>query len=405
MIIKSIGLIAATVVILFNICPPCGAVTSTGLFEEVAKEEAATAAGQKNWIDIEREKFAEKYGTTFAFLLNYQNLWALRSSENERDNRGAWYYNLAIDQKLWRGASFVATAEGGKGKGIDKLLPTFSVYDGSDGEISYLYVPELYLDQNFFDGKFYINAGRTDLSNWFDDSEVANISDTQFLSSALVNNPVIPFPQKGLAAMAGIKPEDWLCLQTGVSNAKASSTQIGLRSAFKDDPAWFFINEICFCPKIGQLQGNYRFSLRRNFQDLDRIDGSGIQHDDWGFSLSFDQQVTQKVTLFCRYGFADKRVSDLSNFWSAGGQITGPIPGRKGDIFGMAVAQSFLGDDYLRANGPGLASRETMFETYYSIELNRILTLIPSLQFVTNPDGEANAKNEIVGGARLILIF
>ena len=37
---------------------------------------------------------------------------------------------------------------------------------------------------------------------------------------------------------------------------------------------------------------------------MEHIDGSGEKDQDYGYALSFDQQVTKRVTLFCRYGFA-----------------------------------------------------------------------------------------------------
>ena len=351
-----------------------------------------------------RDNFAQKYGTRFGFVFNYTQQVIMHSQHDEGKSRGLWYWNLDLAQALWPGGSLVVEFEVDKNKGVDKFLPTFSEFNINTGENTNLYIPELYLEQELFKERIYLAAGKLDLSDWFDANEVANCGDTQFLSTALIGTQTIPFPRKGIGAMMLFKPWDWVYFESGAATARATSTKTGLSDAFNST---FFINEFGFSPKFGSLQGNYRFIFYLNYQELARINDEeeGVKNKDFGFALSFDQAITERISLFLRYGFADHEVRDIAYFWSAGGQITEPIPGRKFDCLGIGMARSIMGDDYRTANEPEVAYAETMYEIYYSYYLNDLITLTPNIQVVTNPYADKTAPDELVCGIRFLLCF
>ncbi|MDO8661653.1 MAG: carbohydrate porin [Candidatus Omnitrophota bacterium] len=350
-----------------------------------------------------REGFANKYGTRFAFLFNYTQQLILKSSSEKGKSGGVGYGNLELAQRLWQGAELFAEFEVDRGKGVDKFLPTFSGLNDNSGEDANLYLPVLYMDQKLFDEKILIGAGKLDLSYWFDGNEAANSADTQFLSSALVNSLTLPFPSKGIGAMASFEPCEWVYFQTGVATAKAKSTKTGLPDAFNSA---FVLNELGFTPKIGKLQGNYRFIFNLNHEKLEYVNKSDeSKKNDFGFAVSFDQAITKRITLFLRYGLADPKVRDIEHYWSCGGQLSQPIPGRKLDILGIGIAQSIFGDDFREANGEDTASRETIYEAYYSYNVNDAIALTPSIQIVTDPNGDKTAETAIVCGLRFLLSF
>ena len=376
--------------------------TSLELSEEMDRS-AETEATPKSLVEKilqEKKDLKEKYGITIAFVINSQIQSALYAKTNKGKSRAAWYYNMTLEQKLWNGASAHLEFEGGHNKGIDKFLPTFSVFNSKAGEPAYFYINKFYLSQGFFQEKGFLAAGRLDLSDWFDTNKVANSGDKQFLSASLVDNLIIPFPQRGLGAMAKFKLADWFYFQSGVSDAEAVSTKVGLDNSFQGT---FFISEFGFSPKIGGLQGNYRFIIDSDRVKLGRIDGSGNKNGDYGYALSFDQQISKRITLFCRYGFADKEVRNIQHFWSCGGQLSEPIPGRKNDVFGFGLAQSIFGDDYRQANAK--ASAETMYEIYYNFNAYPFVKIIPNIQVVTHPDADKESSCDIVVGTRLVVAF
>ena len=136
---------------------------------------------------------------------------------------------------------------------------------------------------------------------------------------------------------------------------------------------------------------------------MEHIDGSGEKDQDYGYALSFDQQVTKRVTLFCRYGFADKEIRDIQHFWSIGGQVSEPFAGRKDDVFGVGMAQSILGKDYRQANES--ASAETIYEIYYNFSWHPFVKVIPNIQIMTHPEANKDMPCSVVIGSRLLVIF
>jgi porin len=52
-----------------------------------------------------------------------------------------------------------------------------------------------------------------------------------------------------------------------------------------------------------------------------------------------------------------------------------------------------------------LADRETVYELYYSIMVTPWLTITPDVQVITNPGGRNDARDALVGGLRIKLVF
>lgn len=371
---------------------------------EIAEEKEASPSPEAwfNNFNKYREGIIEKYGTEFAVLFNYTQQGILRASENKGKSRGVGYLSLEIEQRLWPGAAVFLELESDNGMGVDKLIPTYSQFNNNYGEKIPIYIPEFYLEQGLFSDKISLAAGKLDLSDWFDANVAAESADTQFLSSALVNNLAIPFPAKGLGGLIAFMPYEWVYFQSGAGTARASSTKTGLSDGFNST---FFINEFGLSPKIGRLKGNYRLIFYLNHEKIERIDGDGEKKNTLGYALSFDQEVTKNVTLFLRYGTADEEIWDIKHFWSFGFQVKEPIPGRKLDYFAIGIARSIMGDDFRSANAETASRSETMYEIYYSYSLNSLITLAPSFQIVTHPNADKTAKSSLVIGCRFLLSF
>jgi len=203
--------------------------------------------------------------------------------------------------------------------------------------------------------------------------------------------------------MASFAPNSWFYLQSGASTADAVSTKVGLSNGFNSA---FFINEFGFTPKLNDLKGDYRFIFYWNHEKLPLIDDDAEKRNQFGFSISFDQQlIKDKLGLFLRYGFADRRVYEIADFWSCGLQLNEPFKGRKYDFMGFGVAQSLTGENYRKSNEPDIAHSETMYELYYSCHINNAFILTPNLQLVVNPYADKTADCAAVCGLRGILSF
>jgi carbohydrate-selective porin OprB len=353
-------------------------------------------------VFVSREELAQKYGFEYAFLFNYTQNLILNGTHDDGKSLGFWYWDLELSQRLWKGGKAFIELEMDKNKGIDKLVPTFSWFNYNSTDNASPYIPVYYLTQELWGEKFFLVAGKTDPSNWFDTNAVAGSADTQFQSAALVNNLILPFPIKSIGVLANFKPGESWYFQAGASTATTTPTKTGLSNAFADQ---VFLAEFGLTPKWKGLAGNYRFIFCSDRQNLDYINAEGVRRNNYSFALSFDQALTERISLFARYGQADPKVKNIEYFWSAGGQLIEPIPGRKEDCLAFGVAQSMLGNDYLQAYGPGLSSTETMYELYYSVHLKDYLFISPNLQYVAHPDVGANESEALACGVRFLLIF
>lgn len=389
-----------TAAFLFCSCVVFAEETAHQLSDKVEKEAAAQPDSWMARLSKVRQGIEDRYGTDFALLINSQVQTSIYSKDHQGKTRGAWYYDIGIGQRLWKDSHAIFEFEGGHNKGINKYFPTFSVLNGASGDTCYAYVTKLYLYQGLLDKKAFFAAGRLDLSDWFDTNAAANSSDTQFLTSALVFDLSIPFPQKGLGAIINFAPRDWFYIQAGASDAKSVSTMVGLKDCFRGS---FFIGEFGFLPKIKGQQGHYRFIFHYNHQKLGLISQDGSVRHDHGAALSFDQQVNRHLILFCRYGFAEQKVRKIWHFWSLGAELAEFISGRPDDFMGIGMSQSIFGNDYRQAESA--AQAETIYELYYNFHALPFLQVIPNLQIVTHPDADKDQSAIVIAGARAAVIF
>jgi len=369
--------------------------------EDIAQEPKDSWVKQFNLM---RDEFEKKYGTGFAFLTNYCQQLVLHNEDREGRSYYLWYSWLEIYQRLWKGSRLFLQLEGGNKKGIDGFISTYSKFNSNSGDYAHPYVPALYFEQKLFGDIVTIEAGKLDLSNWFDNNKVANSADTQFLSTALVNNYVIPFPQKGIGGMVKFSPYEQVYFQSGAGTADAHSTKIGISDAFNST---LFLNELGFSPKIGNQQGNYRFLLfilRKNAALIS--DAFRSKKNQLGFAISFDQEVSERITLFARFGYDDPKINEIEYAWSSGVECREPIGGRKNDYCAFGVAQNILGRDYRRYSGlSNIASRETILEGYYSFYINEFLSVTLDMQTVLEPLADKGADNPLAASARFLVVF
>ena len=360
----------------------------------------------RSWEDL-----GQAAGTRVAIQVAYQQQTILHGQKRRkfRDtfrsesgrSEGALSYAVSVEQALWKDASVVVAFGGGAGNGLDKVFPTFSGLNDNI-EPDAVYVGNAYLKQNFLGNKVYTASGLVQLSNWFDTNAVANDADEQFSSGSLVNNPTIPLPYAAPGAVAGVKPNNWLYAQTAVTYNPRIGSFVPLRYSYVKEDYLLNLYEAGLTPRIHNLQGNYRFLFWLD-QRYDRlVPGTSRERDNRGVALSFDQQVTDRITVFCRYGLTSRTVLPIEDFWSVGAQLSAPLPGRKQDILGVAMGQSLIDDEY-RAGWRANAPAETVYEIYYRIKINEYLAITPNLQFITHPEAQRGSDYGAICGIRVVL--
>jgi len=373
-----------------------------------------------NWFGLGRELTEQGVSVNLSLTQVYQVNLRGGISTHRRSGRYAGSYDLELEldtEKFFHlpGGSFYLLAEGSWSEGLDasSVGSLLGVNADAGGNRS-MDVTELWYEQAFLDGKLRFRLGKLDLAGGFecrgcpvafDGSTYANDETSQFLNGAFVNNPTIPFPDRGLGLIAYMQPLKWWYVAAGVADAQADARETGFNTAFHGRSDFFSIFETGIVPRLpsrnGKLPGAYRIGLWYDPQPKDRFDGRGVKRDDLSFYLSFDQMVlkenadeedNQGLGFFARYGFADSDVNEINSFWSVGVQYQGALPTRDDDVLGFGVAQGRL----TRAAG-FTASHETAMELYYNAQVAPWLNITPSIQYIMNPGGERDDEAVVVG--------
>ncbi|MFP4106741.1 MAG: carbohydrate porin [Phycisphaerae bacterium] len=379
-----------------------------------------------NWLGA-GEKLQEQGITiglyaTHVYQINLQG----GLSTNSRSGRHAGSYDLEVEldfEKLFglRGASMFVGAEGSWGEGLnpESVGSLFGVNDDAGGDRS-IDVTSLYYQQVLLDGRLRFRVGKQDLTGGFevqdrpatfDGNAYANDETTQFLNSALVNNPTVPFPEDGLAVSMLAEPVDGWYVGAAVADAQADARETGLNTAFHGPDYFFSVLETGLATSWesarGELPGMYRLGMWYDPQPKQRFRSTSVKRDDIGFYVSVDQMIyresagdRQGLGLFGRYGYADDDVNEIEHFWSAGLQYRGLVPTRDMDVLGFGIARGRLAD------GAGFtADHETACELYYNALVTGWLSVTPSVQLIRNPGGDSSVDDALVMGLRLQIAF
>jgi carbohydrate-selective porin OprB len=168
----------------------------------------------------------------------------------------------------------------------------------------------------------------------------------------------------------------------------------------------FSIAEVNFKPEIAGHPGNYRVYGWFNGSDHeDLLDPTDTDENNYGVGLSFDQEITEILGIFARYGWQRGSVSQVEHAWSAGFQCSGKFYGRENDTFGLAYGMAVIGDDWKDANSRVNAGDEHHVELYYNIKVNDHLNISPDIQWVNNPNGDRDNDDVWAFGIRAQLSF
>ncbi|MDY6913434.1 MAG: carbohydrate porin [Planctomycetota bacterium] len=393
-----------------------------GKWPALAERETLT----DNWFSLGERLADSGIAVRLSLTQVYQINLSGGLATHRRAGRHTGSYDLEVDLDLEKllnipGGSIYVNAEGSWSDGLDESS-VGSVF-GVNGDASgcrAIDLAELWYEQAMLAGRLRVRIGKLDLTGGFehrgcpvafDCNAFANDESSQFLNGALVNNPTIPFPDKGLGVMVYYNPLAGWYVSAGCADAQADVRETGFNTAFHDGDYFFGIFETGIVGRLpssnGVLVGAYRAGLWYDPQPKEHFDSGRIKRDDVGFYLSFDQMAwkenadaedTQGLGLFARYGLAHKEVNEVSCFWSIGAQYQGLISTRDDDVLGFGIARGRLSGD-----AGFTADCETVLELYYNIAVSPWLSLAPSLQYVCNPGAEPDADDAVVMGFRCMM--
>lgn len=286
--------------------------------------------------------------------------------------------DLVFNFKVGDSTIAVIDVEATGGDGIDTVVGNYSVLNGVAGSTSdTARFREAWVEHAALNDRLILTAGKVDLTNYFDSNAVANDENGQFLAGAFVHSAVLGIPGNGPGARLEAKLAEPLTLGLGYGSGDSDSSDVFDHG--------FGIAELGYKLKLGELEGNYRI-----YGSVDGTIADGatklVQKNAVGFGVSLDQQITDKLTVFARYGQRDEDVYVTKMAWSAGGQYVGLIPERKDDVLGFAFGQ---------IQAVGASSQEKLAEVYYKVKVNDQIEIAPIAQYLINPLGD-NTKDDVV---------
>ena len=325
---------------------------------------------------------------------------SLSASDDNEGIDGTMSVDLELTVATSKSGKAYVLLEAGGGSGIDAKAPTFSGFNDDADDDHNVRATEVWYE-HVFGERVRLRGGKVDLSTDFDTNEVANSETDQFLSTGFVNNLAVEFPDdNGLGMMLWIAPHDLIDIGFGFADTDADWDNIF--------GTHFSIVELGFKPRVFERQGNYRVYGWHNSKDHERLTDAGITDDaNYGFGISADQEIAEGVTLFARYGHQQGSVVPVEHAWSAGLQLEGVIGRRPDDAIGLAYGKAIVGDDWKTVNPENLADfgNEHHLEFYYSVKINRFLSLSPNLQWVKHSNGNKDHDNHWAGALRMQLSF
>jgi Carboxypeptidase regulatory-like domain len=294
---------------------------------------------------------------------------------NSTDNKHAYQLasaDLFFSAGLAQYTSFFADIVGLSGAPPDAEIPGLTLLNSYTARLvrqNEVNVREAWLRTELFSQRLALSAGRLDLTNYFDRNAAANDETSQFISDALVNNPMLGLAANGAGVVGVFDAKNGFAFKAGFQQSNNDATNL--------TESLYTLAEVDYLTHLPGLDvGNYRVWFRND-------NSAGRNRN--GVGVSIDQRLTNVFGLFGRWGSAetdpDARATSLTRdrFWSAGFQIQNGVVFNPLDYWGFGYAQTSLvtGDT------------ERMVEGYYNFELTSKLRLSLHLQHqFERPAGE-----------------
>jgi porin len=311
---------------------------------------------------------------------------------------------------LWKGGEFFINGSNAHGGDPSSdLIGDFHIVSNIETD-DITYVHELWYSQTF--GNFEICAGLQDLNTEFVSTDNGSIflNSTFGTPSTIASNvpsPIFPLTAVGVS----------LKVDFGRNSLKLAVFD-GLPTSFTDNPhnlRWeidsqegiFAITEFVRTGNIGGLEGNFKGGFYYHSQLPESIrdqESTGIYSYNYGIYLLADQTIwkeavgTREAAIFGQFAVSPERINAHHLYIGTGLALTGLLPGRSHDIFGIAYNRTFIADPSL--------DDESIVEISYKARLCESFFIQPDFQYVMNPGGTREVlKNAFVGSLRFGLNF
>jgi hypothetical protein len=399
------------------------------LEEQEAAAKKQTAKTDKAIDEKIGEALEERFGTLEIHggaILYYQGSQADELDGVNADSPGGAGFTADLEL-TWKPAlpvaedgEFFVRIHAGNGTGADKTggggikpadvllanLNTIADDNSDEDDDTGLRLLEAHYTHHFIDEMLSVTGGKAEQLGFLDENAFANDEGKQFVGKPFVNNSVLD-SENEFTPLIGVKFQPLELIGISLVGASTSrpyveGTPLDNTSKSKYDNVFstpFVGGQLTVSPKFGELEGNYRFygwqaGYNHSKLDSNRNPIAGQKDKGWGVGISADQQLTEMIGLFGRFGWNNDDVYVVEWEASGGVNLKGLIPSREEDNLGLGFAALTPGDRY-EQNDP-----EYHLEAYYRIAVTENLAFTPDLQYVWNPGGDSDNDPVFAGMLR-----
>jgi hypothetical protein len=262
---------------------------------------------------------------------------------------------------------------------VSKLIADSNADAGSaedEANQGRIQVSEFFI-QKTFNANNQITAGLVDATAFLDSSSFANDENMQFITSSLVNNPVIDFPDYVLG----------FAYQHQFSETIGSTLFISSTHGLSDNAAHSYSNLF----EVRDDQKGIFSALETQFNTAQLEIKSGIwlhngEHEalndstqkhlfNYGVYVNIDKSI-QKHGFSMRLGASNPKVATTDQFFSLAYQYA-----NNDDVFGLGYSQTFQ-SDYIQGTS---IKNPQVIEAYWNKNLGKNWSVTPSIQMFKNP--------------------
>jgi len=253
---------------------------------------------------------------------------------------------------------------------------------------------QAWFQQNLMDDAISILVGTHNLNAEFYVSEYgALFTNSSFGIGAEVSGNVGTslWPEAGLAARVALQFNDQVSFSVAAYDGDPATR--GLDGGVE---GYMYIGELAY---VGS-DAAYKIGGWNHTKAATKNGSKGLS----GGYLIVDQSLIDwdggNLGLFLQVGVAQRSAENIKNYLGVGLHVSGPIPGREDDEFGIGMARADFSDAYLAANA-GFTKNETVIEVSYRAQLTDWLAIQPAFQFIKSPSGDAALSNAKVSLLRV----
>jgi porin len=276
---------------------------------------------------------------------------------------------------------------------------------------------QLWLEQEFIDGRASLLGGLYDLNSEFYQTDAAGllIAPAFGIGSELAatgpNGPSI-FPSTALAVRARWDVAEGQRIQGAVLNANAGvlGDPGGVDMSF--DEGALLIGEWVHSGDMQVRIGAWRYTDKQDdIRDVDTL-GAPLRRWAQGFYASVEGPIgafgDSTLTGFVRAGAADGQTTSYVGGWQAGVLASPVFASRPDSAFSVGLNQGLINSrqrENARDLGETPANGESAIEITYADKIGENLTLQPDLQFIHNPGADKERDAVVVATLRATLEY